>query len=130
MPVGARVAQSCQPERSVLPRAHRLTRPVDFSDTVRRGRRAKCSRVVLHYRTNDDFHPARVGFIVSKAIGGAVVRNRVKRRLRHLLSENLGQLPVGSHLVVRALPSAADASHAALRRDVDAGLTRLQRQSP
>ena len=49
---------------------------------------------------------SRVGFVVSKAVGGAVVRNRVKRRLRHLVAHEL-EGPVVRDVVVRALPAAA-----------------------
>jgi ribonuclease P protein component len=62
---------------------------------------------------------------VSKAVGGAVVRNKVKRRLRHLMRERVDQLPPGSLVVVRALPLAGDADHAQLARDLDAALQRL-----
>lgn len=61
---------------------------------------------------------------MSKAVGGAVVRNRVKRRLRHLVAERLDLLPPGSMLVVRALPAAAEADYATLGRDLDAALKR------
>lgn len=111
----------------MLPRAHRLTRPADFADTVRRGRRIGAQCLVLHYRPGQDRQPARVGFIVSKAVGGAVTRNRVKRRLRHVLADNLQRLPLGSRLVVRALPVAAQAPASSLRRDMDTALARLQR---
>jgi ribonuclease P protein component len=50
-----------------------------------------------------------VGFVVSKAVGGAVVRNRVKRRLRHLAAAALVSTPQAHDVVVRALPSAASA---------------------
>lgn len=71
--------------------------------------------------------PARVGFVVSKAVGPAVIRNRVKRRLRHLARERLKSLPGSAVLVVRALPSAADASYDDLGRDLDAALERIGR---
>ncbi len=61
---------------------------------------------------------ARAGFVVSKAVGNAVIRNRVRRRLRHLVRPLLGELPAGSTLVVRALPAAADASFATLGTDL------------
>ncbi len=48
-----------------------------------------------------------VGFVVPKAVGGAVVRNRVKRRLRHLARAELARTPLGTQLVVRALPPSA-----------------------
>lgn len=66
--------------------------------------------------------PARAGFVVSRAVGGAVVRNAVRRRLRHLVRDRLGDLPPGSLLVVRALPGAADRSYARLGADLDAAL--------
>lgn len=69
--------------------------------------------------------PARAGFVVSKAVGGAVVRNLVKRRLRHLIRDRLGVLPAGSLVVVRALPGAGEADHDQLARDLDTALQRL-----
>ncbi|BDH52078.1 hypothetical protein MTP02_30890 [Streptomyces albus] len=62
---------------------------------------------------------------MSKAVGGAVVRTAVKRKLRHLMRERLSRLPEGSLVVVRALPPAGDADHAQLARDLDAALERL-----
>ena len=69
--------------------------------------------------------PARFGFVVSKAVGNAVVRNRVKRRLRHLAGAALPGLPGGTRVVVRALPAAAQTSYAELGSDLDRCLTRL-----
>ena len=66
-----------------------------------------------------------MGFVVSRAVGDAVTRNRVKRRLRHLARDRVGSLPYGSVLVVRALPAAALASYPELARDLDATLRRL-----
>jgi len=67
----------------------------------------------------------QVGFVVSKAVGNAVARNRVKRRLRHLAGARLGALPVPAILVVRALPAASAASYAGLGDDFDAALHRV-----
>jgi ribonuclease P protein component len=61
----------------------------------------------------------RVGFVVSKAVGPAVTRNLVKRRLRHLARERTATLPPRGMLVVRALPAAADASYDELARELD-----------
>jgi ribonuclease P protein component len=72
--------------------------------------------------------PARVGFIVSRAVGSAVVRNRVKRRLRVLVRGYLGVLPAGSLLVVRANPPAAAARQADLAADLDLVMDRLLRR--
>jgi ribonuclease P protein component len=51
----------------------------------------------------------RVGFVVSGALGKAVTRNRVKRRLRHLAAVHVADTPVGTDIVVRALPRAVTA---------------------
>lgn len=69
---------------------------------------------------------ARAGFVVSKAVGNAVVRNRVKRRLRHLVRARLASLPESADLVVRALPAAAAASGPELASDLDRCLRRVQ----
>jgi ribonuclease P protein component len=68
--------------------------------------------------------PARVGLVVSKAVGNAVVRNRVKRRLRHQAAPLVGTLPAGTSVVVRALPPAASSTSAELAEELRAGLTR------
>jgi ribonuclease P protein component len=69
--------------------------------------------------------PALVGFVVSKAVGNAVVRNRVKRRLRASIASRLKQLPLGSLLVVRALAPAASAEFSVLDGEVERSLGRL-----
>lgn len=69
--------------------------------------------------------PARVGFVVSKAVGSAVVRNRVKRRLRALMRDRLAVLPRGALLVVRANPAAAGAPTDRVERDIDSALRGL-----
>jgi ribonuclease P protein component len=72
--------------------------------------------------------PALVGFVVSKAVGSAVVRNKVKRRLRHLARGHLGSLPGGSLLVLRASPRAATACQADLAADLDLVIGALLRR--
>ncbi|MFD5029676.1 ribonuclease P protein component [Streptomyces sp. NPDC058220] len=117
----------------MLPTENRLRRREDFAAAVRRGRRAGRPLLVVHLRSGatDPHAPgesaslSRAGFVVSKAVGGAVVRTRVKRRLRHLIRDRLPELPPGSLVVVRALPGAGDADYAQLARDLDAALQRL-----
>lgn len=72
--------------------------------------------------------PPRVGFVVSRAVGSAVVRNRVRRRLREILRNHVPELPMGALLVVRANPSAAAADTAELRRDLERALERALAQ--
>jgi ribonuclease P protein component len=113
----------------VLPGQARLTRSQDFTAAMRGGRRAGRPLVVVHLRldpaSGTEPAPARVGFVTTKAVGNAVVRNRVRRRLRHLVSARLSALPAGALLVVRATPAAAAASSAQLGEDLDRALLRL-----
>jgi ribonuclease P protein component len=102
----------------VVPAAHRLAGSEAFRHAARQGRRAASRTVVVHLWTPGGDGPPRVGFIVSRAVGNAVVRNRVKRRLRHLGREHLASLPSSAVLVVRALPAAADAASAELGADL------------
>ncbi|GAB3054699.1 ribonuclease P protein component [Micromonospora schwarzwaldensis] len=126
----------------MLAAAQRLRRSSDFAAAVRGGRRVGRGAVVVHLTVPEPAGatatpspeparssgaeisaPRRAGFVVSKAVGGAVVRNKVRRRLRHLVRERLAELPAGTTLVVRALPPAADATYARLAADLDAALT-------
>jgi ribonuclease P protein component len=114
----------------VLPVEHRLTDSDTFRTAVRRGRRSGSSTLVVHLWTDEaaGTGPAEVGFTVSKAVGPAVVRNRVKRRLRHLTREHLPTLealPGRAALVVRAQPAAATASYADLGADLRRCLQRV-----
>lgn len=92
----------------MLPAAARLRSSDDFRTTVRRGRRVGRPTLVLHVVSRPD-STCRAGFVVSKAVGGAVMRNRVKRRLRHMVAARLGDQVAGVDVVVRALPAAATA---------------------
>lgn len=102
----------------------------DFALAMRQGSRAGTTSVVVHLALPDNppGQQALVGFVVSKAVGGAVVRNRVKRRLRALLAARVGDLPAGSLVVVRALPASAGLSFEQLERDVSSALARAGRR--
>ena len=109
-----------------------MRRSAEFALAVRTGTRAGRPLVVGHLLVrNDALHrqePARVGFVVSRAVGSAVTRNRVKRRLRAIVRGYLQSLPGGSLLVVRANAAAAHASHPGLAADLDSVISRLLRR--
>ncbi|MDN4477809.1 ribonuclease P protein component [Demequina sp. SYSU T00039] len=105
----------------MLPARSRLRASADFQSAMRRGTRAGRRTLVVHIALTGDAE-RMAGFAVSKAVGGAVVRNRVKRRLRALMADRIDHLPAGSRVVVRALPDAADAEFSTLARELDDAL--------
>ena len=110
----------------MLPAASRLRSSSDFTEVLRRGRRAGRPTLTVHLLPADGrTDPAQAGLVVSKAVGGSVVRHRVARRLRHVLQLPVAALPAGTRLVVRAAPAAATASSADLAADLAAALDRL-----
>lgn len=107
-----------------------MRRSAEFTRTVRNGIRAGRPTLVGHLLV--DAVPAdqapKVGFVVSRAVGSAVTRNRVKRRLRELMRGYLHSLPGGSLLVLRANPMAGSARQPDLAADLDLVINRLRRQ--
>jgi ribonuclease P protein component len=131
----------------VLPQQSRMRRAEDFRRVLRTGRRAGGSVLTAYLLLPvgpdgpdgtsgtvgtpgevPSGDPAKVGFIVSRAVGSAVVRNRVKRRLRELMRGRLASLPRGCLLVLRAHPAAASARQADLAADLDLVTGRLLRR--
>jgi ribonuclease P protein component len=97
----------------------------DFSTTVRQGAKAGRTHLVVHVLPDASrAGEPEVGIIVSRSVGSAVVRNRVKRRLRHVMRSHVDRLPAGCRVVIRALRPAADAPAASLAADLDEALRR------
>lgn len=110
-----------------------MRRPADFTLAVRRGsrsgRRTLTGHLLVRAERADHDEPALVGFVVSRAVGNAVTRNKVRRRLRHIARDYMDSLPGGSLLVVRANPPAAAARQSDLAAEFDLVLgTLLRRQ--
>lgn len=101
---------------------------VQFSAATRSGVRAGRRNVVVYAHPNRAEDPSICGFIVSKAVGNAVTRNLVRRRLREISRELIEQRPTGYSLVLRALPPAAHADFGQLRRDVQGAWGTIQRR--
>ncbi|MFJ6651770.1 ribonuclease P protein component [Microbacterium sp. NPDC091313] len=102
----------------MLAKPNRLTRGSDYKLTVRRGARCAGAHTVTYVGGAGDSAHTRFGFIVSKQVGSAVVRNTVRRRLKAITAEALPWVRPGADVVIRALPGAAAADFAALRDDV------------
>lgn len=105
----------------MLAQQHRMRAKAQFTATTRSGVRTGRRNLVL-YTAKTGQEPTQIGFIVSKAVGNAVTRNKAKRRLREAISPFLAQAPQGYQLVIRALPASASASYQQLEEDLTSAL--------
>lgn len=102
----------------MLARVNRIRSGADLRTTMSSGKRITGQATVIYLKRDESLAQSRFGFIVSKSVGGAVTRNRVKRRLRSIARDILASRPSGFDLVVRALPFAADADWNRLQQEV------------
>jgi ribonuclease P protein component len=104
-----------------------MTRSAEFSVTVGRGVRSAQPDLVVHLaRDGEDVTGPRIGLVVSKAVGNAVVRHRVSRRLRHAAYPLVADLSPDHRLVIRALPGAGSASSSRLQHQLNQALRRAR----
>ncbi|GAA1114081.1 ribonuclease P protein component [Nesterenkonia jeotgali] len=124
----------------MLPKGHRLTSSGDHRAAMRHGSRAGGTGLVVSVllrsqESLSDPEPWRCGLVVSKAVGNAVVRHRVQRRLRHVVMEMMreGALdPVPEacrDIVIRASPEITGLNHSQLRTEVVSAAQRAQRKA-
>ena len=110
----------------MLDAANRLKVRADFSAVRERGRHWRSDLLILNAMQRSSDGPTRFGFVVSRRIGKAVVRNRVKRRLRAAVRCHIAGMVTGYDVVVIARPGVGEVSYAALA-DAVAALLRLAR---
>jgi ribonuclease P protein component len=115
----------------VLPAGQRLRRRREFAAAIRAGRREGRRSLVVHLALIEPAPDvatthARAGFVIPRSLGTAVVRNKVRRRLRHLVRDRLHLLAPGATLVVRALPEAAARPYDQLGADLDRALAAVR----
>jgi len=107
----------------VLAQVNRIRIGSDYQVVVRRGVRVVGPHTVTCLRMGAGNTPVRFGFIVAKNVGNAVVRNRVRRRLKAASFELLPKVPPGTDIVFRALPSIAVVEWSDLAAELTRGIT-------
>jgi ribonuclease P protein component len=108
-------------------RAQRLRTPAEFRRVRDAAPRGLAHPLLVAYVAPNEGGPTRVGITVSRRVGKAVVRNRVRRRLREALATRYLQLPAGSDIVISARPASAQATWQDLNTALDSVLGRLQK---
>lgn len=94
-----------------MQRRHRLSRSRDFDAVYRHGRSVSTRFLVLYWFPREEGADtgARLGLAVPKAVGSAVVRNKMKRRLRETFQSRLPELPQDQDYVLVVRPGFAEA---------------------
>jgi ribonuclease P protein component len=103
---------------SKFPRSVRLLRHADFERVYKQGRRHFAPHLTVFYLARQDGKGSRVGFTVGKVLGGAVERNRMKRRLREAVRLH-GPVPAAMDVVINPKKSLLTAPFADLRSEVN-----------
>ena len=102
----------------MLARDNRIKSGADFREVMKTGIKVTGKATVIYLKRDESQTHARFGFIVSKAVAGAVGRNLIKRRLRSICREILQKQGTGFDLVVRALPAANEFEWNRLQQEV------------
>ena len=113
-------------------RSRRLSRSADFDAVYRRGRSASSRHLVVYAFARDPGAAAtepRVGLTVSRKVGGAVERNRVKRLLREAAARVTPASPRDVDLVIVARPGLAEALAERAARLARGGVARARRRA-
>jgi len=112
----------------MLAKTHRVSAPADFRRAMNKGVRVNFNAVTVYVLNRHDSDPSRAGFIVSKAVGNAVTRNVVKRRLRDITAAVMVDFPTGFDIVVRPLAGSDSVMFDVLMKDVTEAVVRVSRR--
>lgn len=104
----------------------RLKKPREFSNVYRSGEKWVGEYVVLLYIENS-LPYSRIGIVVSKKVGHAVMRNKIKRRLREIVRLNPEIIPEGLDIVIIAKVRARNTDFWGLKEDLLKGFSEIKR---
>ena len=100
-----------------FPKNRRLTRPAEFEHVKKNGRVHRGRLLVISVVLLNDVGPFRAGFVTSRELGSAVVRNRVRRRLREIVRKRQREIAPATWIVTIGRASAAHASYEQLEAE-------------
>lgn len=102
----------------MIKKVYRLKKKYQFNYVYKVGKTVGGKNLVLYYCPSKNKN-IKVGISVSKKVGGAVVRNRTKRRIRESISPLLSKLKNNYNIIIVAKPASADATFKTLSRETD-----------
>lgn len=115
-----------------FPKRNRLLRHADFERVYKQGRRHFGTHITVFYLLRGgepEFAGPRIGFTVGKALGGAVERNRMKRRLREAVRLHLFSLDASADVVINPKRSVLSADFTDLQRELAKAFQVIQKHS-
>lgn len=112
-----------------FPRAARILRPADYRRLYKEGRKAGSKRFVM-FGIRNDLGRHRLGITVSRKVGSAVVRNRIKRLFREVFRKSCREIPGQLDFVINAKRECVGAGYADLRDEFLAAARWIYGQNP
>jgi ribonuclease P protein component len=100
-----------------FPREARLVRRAEFDAVYRSGKRRSSPHFTVFFRANE-LNQSRFGFSIKKALGGAVLRNRIRRRLREMVRCHRAEIAAGWDIVVHPKSTVGAAAFVTLTTDL------------
>jgi ribonuclease P protein component len=116
-PEGSPSPDSVNPDSAAFPKQYRLLRRLEFQRVYKQGQRRSVSLCTVFYRPNG-LAETRLGITVPRRLGTAVLRNRIKRRIREIFRLHRQELPGGWDIVLNPRPAAATVAYPALEREL------------
>lgn len=106
-------------------RLETIKKRADFLAASAKGRKVSTSTFLLLSRRRGDEHGPRFGFTVTKKLGNAVARNRIKRRLREAVRAAMEKAQAGQDYVLIARPKALDCPYGEILRDIGFAFSKI-----
>lgn len=113
-----------------FPRSSRLLRHTDFQAVYKEGQKYFSANVAVFYRRRNDDGGPRIGFTVGKGLGGAVERNRIRRRIRAAVQRHIGRLLLPLDVVLHPRKSVISLEFAQLEKEIQRIMEALQKGRP
>ena len=129
-PPFAEKAKEGRDTRKSFPRSVRLLKHADFERVYKQGKRHFSTSITVFYLKRSEGAGLRVGFTVGRALGGAVQRNRMKRRLREAVRLTRSAPGANVDVVINPKKSVLTVDFAGLVREIARGFEVIERKSP
>jgi ribonuclease P protein component len=115
------------PAPGKFPKSSRLLKHADFQAVYEQGKKHFSGNVTAFYRERKDSSGPRIGLAVGKVLGGAVQRNRIRRRLRAVVGRRLGLMARPLDVVMHPRKSVLDLEFSRLDAEIESLFSSLQK---